>query len=63
MPKPENELEIRDEQRDLGAELLASVRAVKAGQVGKVHLLRVSAEDGEIEALSFSVAAGEFLLK
>lgn len=42
MPKSEKELAIRDAQRDLGAELLESVRAVKAGKVGKVNLVPVS---------------------
>ncbi len=42
MPKSDKELAIRDAQRDLGAELLESVRAVKAGKVGKVNLIPVS---------------------
>lgn len=42
MPKSDKELAIRDAQRDLGAELLESVRAIKAGKVGKVNLIPVS---------------------
>ncbi len=42
MPKSDKELAIRDAQRDLGAELLESVRAIKAGKVGKVNLMPVS---------------------
>lgn len=42
MPKSDKELAIRDAQRDLGAELLESVRAVKAGKVGKVNLIPIS---------------------
>ena len=32
MPLPEKQLRVRDAKRDLGAELLASVREMKAGQ-------------------------------
>ncbi len=42
MPKNEKQLEARDAQRDIGAELLASVRAIKAGKVGRVHMVPVS---------------------
>ncbi|WP_313344771.1 helix-turn-helix domain-containing protein [Stenotrophomonas sp.] len=42
MPKNENVLEARDAKRDIGAELLASVRAIKAGKVGKVNMVPVS---------------------
>lgn len=42
MPKSDKELAIRDAQRDLGAELLESVRAVKEGKVGKVNLIPIS---------------------
>lgn len=42
MPKNEKELEARDAKRDIGAELLASVRAIKAGKVGKVNMVPVS---------------------
>ncbi|MHB1516497.1 MAG: helix-turn-helix domain-containing protein [Acidiferrobacteraceae bacterium] len=37
MPKTEKELRKRDAQRDIGAELLASVRQMKAGKKGAVH--------------------------
>lgn len=36
------ELKKRDAKRDLGAELLESVRQMKAGRVGKVHKVTVS---------------------
>ena len=36
-------LRSRDSRRDLGAELLASVREMKAGRVGRVHRVPVSA--------------------
>ncbi|WP_421570636.1 helix-turn-helix domain-containing protein [Stenotrophomonas sp. PD6] len=42
MPKSEKVLEARDAKRDIGAELLASVRAIKAGKVGKVNMVPVS---------------------
>ncbi len=38
----EEELIARDEQRDLGAELLESVRQMKAGKKAKVHRIAVS---------------------
>lgn len=42
MPMNKKALELRDAKRDLGAELLESVRAVKAGKVGKVNMVPVS---------------------
>lgn len=42
MPKNEKVLEARDAKRDIGAELLTSVRAIKAGKVGKVNMVPVS---------------------
>lgn len=42
MPMNEKKLAERDAQRDIGAELLESVRAIKAGQVGKVNMVEVS---------------------
>ena len=38
----EEQLIERDSKRDLGAELLESVRQMKAGQVGAVHRVKVS---------------------
>lgn len=38
----ETELVARDAKRDIGAELLAAVRAVKAGKVGAVNMVPVS---------------------
>ncbi len=44
MPKmTERALRKRDKARDLGAELLESVREMKAGRVGHVHRVPVSA--------------------
>ena len=37
MPMIEKELLTRDAQRDIGAELLASVLEMKAGKVGHAH--------------------------
>jgi putative transcriptional regulator len=39
----ERALRARDRKRDLGAELLASVREMKAGKVGHVHEVKMSA--------------------
>ena len=39
----ERALQVRDAKRDLGAELLASVREMKAGKAGRVHRVQVSA--------------------
>ena len=38
----EEQLIERDSKRDIGAELLESVRQMKAGQVGAVHQVKVS---------------------
>jgi putative transcriptional regulator len=43
MPMIEKELLKRDAERDIGAELLASVREMKAGQVGHVHRISLPA--------------------
>ena len=42
MPMNEKELMERDAKRDIGAELLASVREMKAGKTGAVHHISVS---------------------
>ena len=55
MPKrSESDLRARDARRNLGAELLASVRQMKAGKVGKVSRVTVSgiAEARERSGLS-----------
>jgi putative transcriptional regulator len=39
----ERALRARDRKRDLGAELLASVREMKAGKVGRIHHVAMSA--------------------
>ncbi|WP_223115429.1 helix-turn-helix domain-containing protein [Luteimonas suaedae] len=38
----ENKLRERDAKRDLGAELLESIRRVKSGDVGRVNMVPVS---------------------
>ena len=42
MPKSEKELRARDTKRDLGQELLQSVREMKADHRGRVHKVKVS---------------------
>ena len=42
MPMTEKELQKRDAKRDLDAELLKSVRQMKAGRAGKIHKVAVS---------------------
>ena len=42
MPMNERDLQARDARRDIGAELLEAVRAVKAGKFGAVHRVPVS---------------------
>ena len=42
MAKSEKELRARDAKRDLGQELLQSVREMKAGRRGRVHKIKVS---------------------
>ncbi len=42
MPKNDKLLQARDAKRDIGAELLASVRAIKEGKVGRVNMVPVS---------------------
>jgi putative transcriptional regulator len=42
MPMTEKEILERDANRDIGAELLQSVREMKAGNRGRVHQIEVS---------------------
>jgi putative transcriptional regulator len=42
MPKSEKALRARDAKRDLGKELLQSVREMKAGRRGRIHKVKVS---------------------
>lgn len=42
MPKSEKELRARDAKRNLGRELLQSVREMKAGRRGRVRKIKVS---------------------
>ena len=41
MAMNERELQARDAKRDIGAELLQSIRDVKAGKLGKVNLVKM----------------------
>jgi len=41
MVMTEHELAARDAQRDIGTELLDAIRQVKAGNVGRIHQVRV----------------------
>lgn len=41
MTMTEKELQQRDAKRDLGAELLESVREMKAGRTGKIHKVAI----------------------
>ena len=41
MPKSEKELRARDAARDIGQELLAAVREMKAGRRGRTHKVKV----------------------
>ncbi len=41
MPMTEKELQMRDAKRNLGAELLESVRQMKAGRAGKIHKVSI----------------------
>ena len=43
MKMTEEELMERDSKRDIGAELLQSVREMKAGKRGRVHQVKISA--------------------
>lgn len=43
MPMNERELEARDAGRDIGAELLQSMRDVKAGNIGRVNVVKITA--------------------
>lgn len=42
MPMTTKELQKRDAKRDLGAELLQSVRQMKSGRAGKIHNVAIS---------------------
>lgn len=55
MAKSDKELLERDRQRDIGAELLDSVREMKAGAVGRVHHI----EAPEIAAIRVSVGLNQ----
>lgn len=42
MTKTEKQLRARDTKRDIGAELLASVRQMRASEIGAVHKISLS---------------------
>lgn len=42
MPLTEKELMVRDAERNIGEELLESIRDVKTGHLGAVHQIEVS---------------------
>ncbi len=54
MPMSKKELEARDARRDIGAELLAAVRSVKAGRLGRVNTVPalIEAEARQREGMS-----------
>ena len=54
MPMNEKQLRARDAKRDIGAELLESVRAVKAGDVGRVNRVPVSIATEARQRLGYS---------
>jgi len=56
MPMSEKALSKRDSQRDIGAELLESVRRVKAGDIGQVNMVPVSMAQEARQRLGLSQA-------
>jgi putative transcriptional regulator len=56
MPKTEKELMERDAKRDIGAELLQSIRDVKAGNVGHVNVVKITAAAEARQRLGLSQA-------
>ncbi len=54
MPMNEKKLVARDAKRDIGAELLEAVRAVKAGNVGRVNMVPVSIAAEARQRLGYS---------
>lgn len=60
MAMNERELQARDAKRDIGAELLQSIRDVKAGKLGKVNVVKITtaAEARQRLGLSQSQFAG-----
>lgn len=56
MPLNEKDLMARDSKRDIGAELLESVRAVKAGNLGKVNVVPVTVAAEARQRLGLSQA-------
>lgn len=45
MPLTEKQLFERDSKRDIGAELLESIRQVKAGNLGRIHMVPVASTE------------------
>ncbi|KLJ02995.1 helix-turn-helix domain-containing protein [Luteimonas sp. FCS-9] len=62
MPMNEKALKARDARRDIGAELLAAVRSVNAGQLGKVNMVPVSIAAEARQRLGLSQAQFASLL-
>lgn len=56
MVMKESDLAARDAQRDIGAELLESIRDVKAGRIGKVNVVKVSVAAEARQRLGMSQA-------
>lgn len=56
MPMNERELEARDAGRDIGAELLQPMRDVKAGNIGRVNVVKITAAAEARQRLGLSQA-------
>lgn len=56
IPMNEQELEARDAGRDVGAELLQSMRDVKAGNIGRVNVVKITAAAEARQRLGLSQA-------
>lgn len=56
MVMKEFDLAARDAQRDIGAELLESIRDVKVGRIGKVNVVKVSVAAEARQRLGMSQA-------
>lgn len=54
MQKTKKELVERDAGRDIGAELLQSIRDVKAGKVGHVNVMKATTADVDLQRVGAS---------
>ena len=61
MDKMDRKLMERDAGRDIGAELLQSIRDVKAGKVGHVNVVKAKAVDVELQRVGASSEASKNL--